>query len=178
MRILLDANVLFSPWTTDVIMSLADAGMLEPTWSDRILEELVRAAERQGRGQLVSGMVGALNRHYPESCIDGWEDRVESIALPDPDDRHVVAAAVEGACDIIVTYNLRDFPQEALGVLGLQALSPDDLLMELIGKRPVRVFRVIEELVASKRRPPRTYDQEIEGLRRCGLRRFADWLDS
>ena len=178
LRVLLVANVLYSSWTTDVIMCLADAGLVEPAWSSMILEELVRAAERRGRGRLATGMVGALRGNYPSALIEGWERRVGQVVLPDPDDRHVAAAAIEGECDCVVTYNHRDFPEGELARLGIRALSPDGLVMELVEKTPVSAYVVIEGLTRSKRRPPRTYDEEIEGLRRCGMRRFAEWLDN
>lgn len=155
LRVLLDANVFVSSWTLDVLMCLADEHLLEPVWSDVIVSESTRALVGMGRRGQAEGLVQALRNSYPISWIEGQKLPIKGIELPDPDDRHVVAAALVGECDCIVTYNLRDFPQEALAKYGLR-----------VG------------LIRSKRRPPRTYDQEMEGLRRCGMCRLADWLDS
>ena len=178
LNVFLDANVFVSAWALDVVMCLSDGGLVYPLWSEAVLSEYVRAMDGLGRGGIARRTRTVLERSYPYSLVEGWEGRVGCVDLPDPDDRHVVAAALEGECDAIVTYNLRDFPAERLATLGLRAVSPDDLVMELVGERPFAVLCVVQGLVASKRRPPRTYDQEIEGLRRCGMRRFADWLDS
>lgn len=178
MKVMIDANVIVSVWAFDVIMCLADARLLEVNWSEEILSEFVKTSERlHGKG-LAEGVRQALEEDYSEAIVYNWERHIDEIVLPDPDDRHVVAAALKGGCDAIVTFNLKDFPQEELQSFGIRAVSPDDLMMELVHKAPVRVLMVVQGLIDSKRRPPRTYDQEIEGLRRCGLKRFAEWLDS
>ena len=177
LRVMLDANVIVSSWTLDVLLSLGDLGMIDHSWSEKILEEYLRAMEGLKRRDAAEKKMAAANQAFPSAMVYGV-GLPEGIELPDPDDRHVVAAALVGECDCIVTYNLRDFPQEALDKYGLRAMSPDDLVMELVGKNPVTVLCVIDALIRSKRRPPRTYDQEMEGLRRCGMRGLADWVGS
>ena len=178
LNILLDTNVLFSNWTLDAILSLADDGSLYPRWSNVILDEFVEATKLKGRSELSERIIGHINRAYPHALISLGESEISEIALPDPDDRHVVAAALEGGCDCIVTFNVRDFPRYELRKLGLEVLHPDELLVGLAEDEPEAMLEVIQTLVSEKERPPRTMKQEIEGLRRCGLPRFADWLEA
>ena len=78
---------------------------------------------------------------------------------------HVVAAVLAGGCDVIVTYNVRDFPAEALSPLGLRALQPDDFLMEVAAADPDGAVAAVRSMVAAKKYPPRTMEEELEGLR-------------
>jgi len=110
MRALVDANVFVSFWVFDVLMSLADAGLVELRWSEAIESEYLRACESLGRGVVARRLLDAANRAYPDARVGEWEQGIERVELPDADDRHVVAAAIAGDCDFIVTYNLRDFP--------------------------------------------------------------------
>ena len=137
LRVMLDANVIVSSWTLDVLLSLGDLGMIDPSWSEKILEEYLRAMEGLKRRDAAEKKMTAANQAFPSAMVYGV-GLPEGIELPDPDDRHVVAAALVGECDCIVTYNLRDFPQEALDKYGLRAMSPDDLVMELVESNPVR----------------------------------------
>lgn len=178
MRIYIDANVFMSSWTLDPILSTADAGLFEPAWSKEVLMEYKHAAAECGRERTAQKIIADASRQYPSACITGWEHRVEGIGLPDPDDRHVVAAALEGSCDLIVTFNVRDFPRKEMRELGLEIVHPDELLVGFAEDEPESMLEVMRDLVNEKERPPRTMRQEIEGLRRCRLVRFADWLEA
>lgn len=114
LRAVIDANAMVSGWTLDILMSLAEEGLYQPAWSQKILEEFCRAGEALGFGEGAERKATQMDRAFPDACIEGWERHVGQVVLPDPDDRHVVAAAIEGDCDCIVTYNLRDFPEACL----------------------------------------------------------------
>ncbi len=72
------------------------------------------SSEALGFGEGAERKATQMDRAFPDACIKGWERHVGQVVLPDPDDRHVVAAAIEGDCDCVVTYNLRDFPEACL----------------------------------------------------------------
>lgn len=74
------------------------------------------SSEALGFGEGAERKATQMDRAFPDACIEGWERRVGQVVLPDPDDRHVVAVAIEGDCDCIVTYNRRDFPEACLKV--------------------------------------------------------------
>ncbi|MCG7427443.1 PIN domain-containing protein [Helcobacillus sp. ACRRO] len=118
---LLDACALVPITQADLLLRLAEAGLYRPLWNHRILEETVAAIEAVHPQTKASGSarrrVNTMNKVFLDACVDHWEPFVESVDLPDPDDRHVVAAAVRGRADLLVTANLKDFPVEQLGTV-------------------------------------------------------------
>ena len=96
LRAVIDANAMVSGWTLDILMSLAEEGLYRPVWSQKILEEFCRADEALGFGEGAERKATQMDRAFPDACIEGWERHVGQVVLPDPDDRHVVAATIEG----------------------------------------------------------------------------------
>ncbi|MDO4537980.1 MAG: PIN domain-containing protein [Coriobacteriales bacterium] len=180
MRTFIDANVFVHAWTLDVLLSAADTGMVEPRWSRDVILEAERAFSevRPGSAGQARAMMEAAGRAYPDAMVEGYETRIAALEMPDDGDRHVLAAAAESGCDSIVTYNLRDFPQETLALYGLEALHPDDLLMRMVEMDPDAMRTIMKTLVRTKAHPPRTIAEEVAGLRRNRLERFSDWLAS
>lgn len=181
MRAVLDANVFYSTWVTDVLLSFADADLYEPVWSDRIMGEVRNHLPQvwsRATQEGVDKYLDTLDRAFPDASVMGWESLEHVAELPDPDDRHVVAAALKARADVIVTSNLKDFPSEALEPLGLRVVPPDDFLSELFDEDPQEAMAAMHMLVASKQHPPRTMSEEVERLRRLGLARFAGRLDA
>lgn len=68
-----------------------------------------------------------MDRHVPGALVTGFESLIPGIRLPDTDDRHVVTAAVKTRAEAIVTFNLKDFPEQALAPFGVRAIHPDDV---------------------------------------------------
>ena len=95
------------------------------------------------------------------------------IVLPDPDDRHVVAAAARGRADMIVTANLRDFPAESLGDVGLEVQHPDDFLLNQLDLEPDRTMASLHRQAAAMKRPAMTTPALLEHLAKCGVPRFT-----
>lgn len=180
MRALLDANVFFQTWTVDPLLSFADSEFFEPLWSDRILAEAREHLPEVWERASASGVdryLRLIDAAFPDARVRGWEALESSIRLADPDDRHVLAAAAAGRADVIVTWNLKHFPEPVLAPYRLRAVTPDDLLCELFAIDPDEAMTVMHSLVASKRRPPRTMREEIEHLRRIGDERFAALIE-
>lgn len=176
-RALVDANVFVATWTLDVLLTLADRGAVEPVWSEAVLDEARGAVNRVHGTNGGARYIAAAECAFPYAMTEPDEGDFAGVELPDQDDRHVVAAALAGGCDVIVTYNVRDFPEEALAPLGLRALRPDDFLMEVAAADPDGAVAAVRSLVAVKKRPPRTMGEEIEGLRANMLGRFADFVE-
>lgn len=179
-RVFLDANVIVQSWTLDVLLSLAEDELFEPAWSGKVMLEARRAIcqVRQCPPAAVDSLFQVMDAAFPEAKVTGWESAEGDIALPDSDDRHVAAAAIVGGCDVLLTQNVRDFPEEALAAHGIEPMPPDDFIMALVAEDEAAVLTAMRRVVVSKRRPPRSMEQEIEGLRRNGLRRFAGFLAS
>jgi predicted nucleic acid-binding protein len=173
---LLDACVLVPVALADTLLRLAEADLYRPLWSDSILDEMVSAIEEL-HPELADGPArrrsAAMNRAFDDACVRGWEPLVRGIALPDEDDRHVVAAAIRGQADLIVTANLSDFPAAALEPLGLEAQSPDDFLLNQLDLDPDIVIRVLHAQATATQRPAITFDALLAHLTRCGVPRFA-----
>jgi hypothetical protein len=98
---------------------------------------------------------------------------IDSLALPDPDDRHVLAAAIHAGATVIVTFNLRDFPSETLSALGVRALHPDDFVLERIEAAPGLACIALQDQLASLSRPPVTRPELLSRLASQGLPRSA-----
>ena len=111
-----------------------------------------------------------MDIHVSDVLVTGFEDLVPSLELPDPGDRHVLAAAIRAEADIIVTANLKDFPASSLAPHGLEAEHPDAFLARLCGRWPVRFVEALHRVRGRLRHPPLSRDEHLRALRRSGLR--------
>jgi predicted nucleic acid-binding protein len=167
MRVLLDANVLVDAQLRDLLLRAAKGGHVDVRWSDQILEETRRALTNQLGLPVenVARLLDALNRAFPDARIAGYEAIVDTLTMPDPDDRHVLAAALHGECDILLTANTKDFPESALpSDADLLVIRPDDGLRTLVEAHPRSMAAIARRLVDSLRRPPTTLEQYVERL--------------
>ena len=110
-----------------------------------------------------------MERALPSARVEGYERHIASISLPDLDDRHVVAAAIEIEAEVIVTFNLRDFPQRVLEPFGLKALHPDAFVLSLFDVHPNHVVQVMHTHRTSLRRPPKSPEEYLAVLAKAGL---------
>ena len=124
-----------------------------------------------------------MNEAVRECLVTGYEDLIASLALPDPDDRHVLAAAIRAGAGIIVTYNLSDFPAELLARFDIEAQHPDDFLCGLLDLAPAVVCAAVKRQRESLRAPPRTAAELLTTLENQGLtqavaalRQFVDLI--
>lgn len=108
-----------------------------------------------------------------DCMIEGYEQIIDTLTLPDPADRHVLAAAIHGGAEVIVTANLEDFPREVLARFGIEAKHPDIFVEELVEHAPARVLDVVVRQAADLVSPPRTTRELLETLRARGLTRTA-----
>ncbi|MBB5515885.1 putative nucleic acid-binding protein [Rubricella aquisinus] len=143
MRCLLDACVLYPTIVREVLTGVAAEGAFTPLWSPRILEEWRRAALRHGEDDRVT--ITLLEDRFRGASVDVPEEAVADLSLPDNNDRHVLAAAIAGRADAIITFNLKDFPGRTLARYGVQPLHPDAFLWSLHGEAPEQVARVIHD---------------------------------
>ena len=176
----LDACVLYPVCVADALMSMAVAGLYAAKWSIAIEQEWIRNLERS-RPELA----GKLDRRRAlmRDANPDWEVPEASciavaagLVLPDPDDAHVLAAAIAGHADCIVTANLRDFPSEILGVYGLCAIHPDDFLIAQLDLDPLRALAAFKEMRSRSKSPPLTPDEFATAFERNGLAAMAERL--
>jgi predicted nucleic acid-binding protein len=127
----LDASVLYPAPVRDLLLELAVSDLYRAKWSNAVHEEWIAALLRN-RPDLTRERLqrtrDLMNSHVRDCIIEGFEILIDSLELPDPNDRHVLAAAIKGQADFIVTFNLRDFPAGALAPWGIEAQHPDEFL--------------------------------------------------
>ena len=172
----LDACVLVPVSLADTLLRAAEKGLYRPLWSGRILTEARDAIEEIHPGTDVGKRFMAMQDAFGDAMVTGWEGPEAGIFLPDKDDRHVVATAIRAGAHAIVTANVTDFPAAALAPLGLQAVHPDDFLLDQLDLSPPTLLQVIREQADHTRRPPLTPLDLATMLGRAGVPRFADEL--
>ncbi|EFA73394.1 PIN domain-containing protein [Cylindrospermopsis raciborskii CENA303] len=169
---LLDACVLYPAPLRDFLMRLSTEGVFMPRWSAIIHEEWMRnvLADRPdlSRNQLERTRDLMLT-YQPAALITGLEKYIPELELPDPEDRHVVAAAIKGGCDAIVTFNLKDFPSRVLEPYGLVALHPDLFISQCFADYSDRVIAALKAQHRSLRNPPCSLSDLLDTLMRCGI---------
>lgn len=145
MRALLDACVIYPTVLREVLVGCARLGLYEALWSERILEEWARATVKLGPEAEVQarGEVAVLKAQFPNASVRPRDGDLARLHLPDENDIHVLAAAIAGSADVIVTLNAKDFPRQTLAFEGLKRLSPDEFLMDLWLETPAAVEQVV-----------------------------------
>ncbi|MCR8723426.1 RSP_2648 family PIN domain-containing protein [Frigidibacter sp. ROC022] len=154
MKAVLDACVLFPTVLREILTGAAGAGLYRPLWSDRILEEWARATVRLGEGAevIARGEVVALKAAFPGAMVAPAPGLEARLWLPDPDDVHVLATAVAGSADLIVTFNARDFPRHTLAEEGLDRIDPDLFLRRFLDSDPETLREVVHRVHAMAER--------------------------
>ena len=169
---LIDANVLYSMVITDLIMEVARADIFRPLWSDAIHDEWIRnVLEKrpdQDRDKL-DRRKAAMDLAMPDACLIGYEHLIDALTLADKDDRHLLAAAIAGGADVIVTKNLKHFPDSALSKFGLEAQHPDTFLIHQRGLHEQQFLECARRCRARLKNPSKTADEYLEGLQRSEL---------
>lgn len=160
-----DANVLYSARLRDLLLSLAGTGLFRARWTTMIHDEWIRALRAKGYDEAKLQRTRALiDLSVPDCLIDGFEPLIPTITLPDPDDRHVLAAAIKANADVIVTCNTRDFPESSLNDYHIEAQHPDDFIVHQIGLNASLAFDAIRAHRARLRNPPITQSEYLDSL--------------
>ena len=110
-----------------------------------------------------------IDAHAEDCLVTGYEPLIDVVTLPDPNDRHVLAAAIKGQADVIVTFNLKDYPPDILGVYDLNAQHLDVFVRHLIDLWPSAVIAAARTVRSRLKNPPRTVDEYLQTLERQGL---------
>lgn len=167
-----DACVLYPAPLRDLLMHLALSGLFRARWSNQIHDEWIEAVLRQ-RPDLTREQLqwtrGQMDMAVPDCLVTGYEGLVPTLRLPDPDDRHVLAAAIRAGAGAIVTYNLRDFPDDVLAPHGMGAQHPDQFIEHAFDLNPVAVCKAVRDHRLSLRNPPRSVDELLDVYQNQGL---------
>lgn len=170
--VIYDACVLYPAPLRDLLLRIALSGVVRARWTDRILDECFRNVA-ENRPDLSREALSRTRRlmceAVPDCLVTNYETLADGVALPDEGDRHVLAAAIRCGAQAIVTFNLRDFPAEALAPLGIEAKHPDDFVLDAIGLKPGVVLQVITRQADALKAPPVSVGKLLDTLREAGL---------
>lgn len=176
-----DACVLYPSTTRDLLIRLAQAGLVQARWTDTILDETFRALRRT-RPDITDLQVRRTRELMVAAVRDclvvGHEPLIDSISLPDPDDRHVLAAAIRSRAQVIVTDNTKDFPADALEPWDVQARTADQFVVDQIHLDEAIVYGEVQRIADSWRNPPGTVMDVLHRLEQSGLHRTVALLRS
>jgi len=178
MKVLLDTCVIYPTVMREMILGVAGAGAFVPLWSERILAEWVHATAKIGADAQAqaTGEAALMAAKWPEASV-AWPPSLEArLWLPDPADRHVLAAAITGSADGILTLNARDFPRGVLAEEGLWRADPDGFLHGIWQARPDLVAEVAQGVLAKARRLSESHWEMRPLLKKARLPRLAKAL--
>lgn len=167
-----DACVLYPAPLRDFLMWLALSGRFRARWTTLIHDEWVRNLLKN-RPDLDAGKlqrtVDYMNTAIPDALVSGHEALIEGLALPDADDRHVLAAAIRCGASVIVTFNERDFPEERLSPYGVEVQHPDEFIDNLFDLDQAAVVAAAQKQRHTLKNPPIDAERYLEILQQQGL---------
>lgn len=153
-------------------MHLAGSEQFRARWTRQIHEEWISSLLKQ-RPDLTRERLertrDLMDSAVLDCLVEGYEDLIPGLTLPDPNDRHVLAAAIRARADVIVTANVRDFPTDVLSRYDIEAQHPDEFVRYLIDLAPGPVCRAVKLHRASLKNPPKTVDEYLYTLLRQSL---------
>lgn len=162
-----DACVLYPAGLRSTLMYLGLRGLVQARWSEAIHDEWMRNVlkDRQDitRDQLERTRC-LMNTAIPDSVVIGYEGLTETLQLPDPDDRHVLAAAIHAKAEVIVTFNSKDFPETALETYSIETCTPDAFILRLLQAHPLQVVDALRLDRIAKKRPPKSPEEYLDAL--------------
>ncbi len=169
---LFDACVFYPAQLRDVLMRVARSDLFKARWTDQIHDEWIAgllrnrpdiAPERLARTRAL------MDESVPDCLVTNYEPHIGQLVLPDPNDRHVLAAAIHCNAGVIVTLNVRDFPDEVVAPYGISVQHPDEFLSHLFDLKAAVVCSAVREMREQLRRPPKSVDELLDDLLRTGL---------
>lgn len=175
--VLIDANVFYGHRLRSLVLWLAQAGLFRARWSEDIHREWMghlRANRPDLDPAAITKTRELMDKAVLDSLVTCYEGLIPSLTLPDEDDRHVLAAAIVARASTIVTFNASDFPPEVLHIHGIQAVHPDDFLLDQEALDASLFVAAVRKDFQHYVRPPLTLDEYIESLRRAAVPRTAD----
>jgi predicted nucleic acid-binding protein len=170
--VIFDACVLYPAPLRDLLMQLALTDLFRAKWTNQIHDEWIRnvLANRQDiPAEKLNRTRDLMNANVRDCLIENYEFLVESIKLPDPDDRHLVAAAIKSNASYIITYNLKDFPNDALEQYEIYAQHPDEFIYNQIELNVAKVCSAVAAQRASLKNPKMTQDELLDVFLKAGL---------
>ena len=167
-----DANILYPAELRNLLMHLALTGIFGARWSAKVHEEWIRnllANRPDLTREKLERTRQLMDKAAPHALVTGYEHLIAGLTLPDPEDRHILAAAIEAGASVIVTRNLADFPSHVLEEFDIEAQHPDEFILHLLDLAPGLVIEAAETHRKSLTNPPKTVEEYLNALERQEL---------
>lgn len=169
---MLDANVLHPAFVRSSLLWFADERLLQPAWSKDILAEWRKSLKDRfpdASDEKIDAVQQIMNEQFPDAEVTGYEPLVNALTLPDPDDRHVLAAALAGKCHGIITCNVKHFPAELLGPFGIEVIHPDAFIVNIIDLHKGRALAACKRHREAMSQSKPSQEQYLERFLIAGL---------
>jgi predicted nucleic acid-binding protein len=168
-----DTCVLYGSVINDLLLRLADGGAFRPLWSQSVMRELALNLVDNGLSpEAADRRINAMNTSFPDAMVEGYEDLVDGMTC-DPKDRHVLAAAVRANAELLVTFNVRDFPDSSTAAFDIVVVNPDDFLLDQLDLFPGLTIRCLRQLSEDYNAPPVSIDELLQWLTNAGVPKFT-----
>ena len=173
-----DACVLYPAPLRDLLLEIANSELVAAKWTDDIHDEWIRnlLINRPELKEKLSHTKALMDKAVPDALVKGYHSLIDGLVMPDKDDRHVLAAAIKCNAQIIVTFNLKDFPADLLSGFGIEAMHPDEFIEHQLGLSQGVVISCAKRVRARLKNPVITSDQYLEVLAAQRLPVTADIL--
>ncbi len=169
---LYDANVLYPAPLRDLLVQLATTGLFRARWTDMIHEEWITSLLKNRsdlKREVLNRTRDRMNSAVLDCLVEDFESLIPSLRLPDENDRHILAAAIKGRADIIVTMNGKHFPTAELSKHSIQIADPDDFICDLLNLSPQAIYGAVSTVRSRLTSPPKNADEYLDILERNGL---------
>ncbi|XOV94279.1 MAG: PIN domain-containing protein [Bacteroidota bacterium] len=177
----LDTNVLYPVIIRDLLFWFAHYDLYTPKWSQHIFEEWRKVIIKNHKGlkaDQLTRQIQLANEIFPFAMVKNYDKLVDSLELDDPDDRHILAAAIKENANVIVTQNLSDFPLKYVASFGIDVKSPDDFICDIIDLDHEKSVEAFRQMVLQKKNPDVDEYEVLDMLRNNGLKKSADFIHS
>lgn len=171
-KVVLDACVLYPAPIRDLLLSLAAVGFYKPIWTEEIHQEWIRNLLKKRKDLSYEQLLktkNAMNMAFPDANVENYKNFIGKVFLPDKYDRHIVACALKSKSEIIITFNIKDFPQKSLLKFNIQVLHPDEFITNIINTDKENSLRAFLTQVRRLKNPPMKAVDVFEALNKCGV---------
>ena len=166
----LDTNVVYPVIIRDILFWFAYYDLYTPKWSDHIFDEWKKVMKEKGVSEEEANKrMEKANMAFPDALVQNYKGLIDKLEMNDEDDRHVLAAAIVGRCDVIVTQNLKDFPRSILDQYGIVAEHPDEFLTNHLHLAPGLFCSAVRKVRARLKKPPYNAEEYLAILTQQGL---------
>ncbi|MGN6603013.1 MAG: PIN domain-containing protein [Ginsengibacter sp.] len=173
----LDTNVVYPVIVRDILFWFAYYDLYTPKWSEHIFDEWKRVMKEKGVAEEEANKrIAKANSAFPDALVQNYKRLIDFLELPDKDDCHVLAAAIKTNANLIVTNNIKDFPEEYLQSFSLSAKTADDFLTDIIDLNQEQAVAAFKEMVLNKKNPKQDEFEVLNLLKNAGLKDTANYL--